>query len=51
MAGVALNYVYTLLTSMHQSCSCCCQGYNARPQNVALVVNAFRDGLQQQGKL
>lgn len=26
-------------------------GYNARPQNVALVVEAFRDGLQQQGKL
>lgn len=26
-------------------------GYNARPQNVALVVEAFRDGLAQQGKL
>ncbi|KAI8464731.1 MAG: alanine-glyoxylate transaminase [Monoraphidium minutum] len=26
-------------------------GYNARPQNVALVVEAFRDGLQKQGKL
>jgi hypothetical protein len=32
-------------------CCSCCQGYNARPQNVALVVNAFRDGLQKQGKL
>ena len=27
------------------------QGYNARPQNVQLVIDAFRDGLQQQGKL
>ncbi|GBF94809.1 hypothetical protein Rsub_07981 [Raphidocelis subcapitata] len=26
-------------------------GYNARPQNVALVVEAFRDGLAKQGKL
>jgi alanine-glyoxylate transaminase/serine-glyoxylate transaminase/serine-pyruvate transaminase len=26
-------------------------GYNARPQNVALVVEAFKDGLKQQGKL
>ena len=26
-------------------------GYNARPQNVALVVEAFRDCLAQQGKL
>jgi alanine-glyoxylate transaminase/serine-glyoxylate transaminase/serine-pyruvate transaminase len=26
-------------------------GYNARPQNVALVVDAFRDGLSKQGKL
>jgi hypothetical protein len=26
-------------------------GYNAQPQNVALVVEAFRDGLAQQGKL
>lgn len=30
---------------------CLLQGYNARPQNVALVVEAFRDGLKQQGKL
>jgi hypothetical protein len=27
------------------------QGYNARPQNVELVIDAFRDGLQKQGKL
>jgi len=26
-------------------------GYNAKPQNMALVVEAFRDGLKQQGKL
>lgn len=26
-------------------------GYNARPQNVALVLEAFRDGLRAQGKL
>ncbi|KIY99826.1 Serine--pyruvate aminotransferase [Monoraphidium neglectum] len=26
-------------------------GYNARPQNVELVIDAFRDGLQKQGKL
>ncbi|KAF6263066.1 hypothetical protein COO60DRAFT_535295 [Scenedesmus sp. NREL 46B-D3] len=26
-------------------------GYNATPTNVALVVEAFRDGLQQQGRL
>lgn len=26
-------------------------GYNARPQNVALVIEAFRDGLRAQGKL
>ena len=26
-------------------------GYNAQPQNIALVLEAFRDGLQKQGKL
>jgi alanine-glyoxylate transaminase / serine-glyoxylate transaminase / serine-pyruvate transaminase len=26
-------------------------GFNAKPQNIALVLEAFRDGLQQQGKL
>lgn len=26
-------------------------GYNAKPQNVALVLEAFRDGLRKQGKL
>ncbi len=26
-------------------------GFNAQPQNIALVLDAFRDGLQQQGKL
>mmetsp|Transcript_16947 Transcript_16947/g.44367 ORF Transcript_16947/g.44367 Transcript_16947/m.44367 type:complete len:421 (-) Transcript_16947:787-2049(-) len=26
-------------------------GFNAKPQNMALVVEAFRDGLKQQGKL
>ncbi|GFH28799.1 aminotran_5 domain-containing protein [Haematococcus lacustris] len=26
-------------------------GYNARPQNIELVIAAFRDGLKQQGKL
>lgn len=26
-------------------------GYNAKPQNMALVVEAFKDGLQKQGKL
>ena len=26
-------------------------GYNARPQNVALVIESFRDGLKKQGKL
>ena len=26
-------------------------GHNARPQNMELVIAAFRDGLQQQGKL
>lgn len=26
-------------------------GYNATPTNVALVIEAFRDGLKQQGKL
>ena len=26
-------------------------GYNAHPSNVAMVVEAFRDGLQKQGKL
>lgn len=26
-------------------------GYNARPQNVELVLTAFRDGLKQQGRL
>jgi alanine-glyoxylate transaminase/serine-glyoxylate transaminase/serine-pyruvate transaminase len=26
-------------------------GFNARPQNVELVVQAFRDGLKAQGKL
>eukprot|EP00879_Flechtneria_rotunda_P027726 GHRR01029715.1.p1 GENE.GHRR01029715.1~~GHRR01029715.1.p1 ORF type:complete len:219 (+),score=76.37 GHRR01029715.1:723-1379(+) len=26
-------------------------GYNAKPQNVALVIEAFRDGLRQQGRL
>eukprot|EP00201_Polytomella_parva_P022457 CAMPEP_0175040986 /NCGR_PEP_ID=MMETSP0052_2-20121109/1630_1 /TAXON_ID=51329 ORGANISM="Polytomella parva, Strain SAG 63-3" /NCGR_SAMPLE_ID=MMETSP0052_2 /ASSEMBLY_ACC=CAM_ASM_000194 /LENGTH=401 /DNA_ID=CAMNT_0016303383 /DNA_START=57 /DNA_END=1262 /DNA_ORIENTATION=- len=26
-------------------------GYNARPQNIELVIAAFRDGLQKQGKL
>lgn len=26
-------------------------GFNARPQNIELVLTAFRDGLKQQGKL
>lgn len=26
-------------------------GYNAQPQNIQLVLNVFRDGLKQQGKL
>ena len=26
-------------------------GYNAKPQNIALVIEAFRDGLKKQGKL
>jgi alanine-glyoxylate transaminase/serine-glyoxylate transaminase/serine-pyruvate transaminase len=26
-------------------------GFNAQPQNVQLVIDAFKDGLQQQGKL
>ena len=26
-------------------------GYNAKAQNVALVLEAFRDGLRKQGKL
>jgi alanine-glyoxylate transaminase/serine-glyoxylate transaminase/serine-pyruvate transaminase len=26
-------------------------GYNATPSNVALVIEAFRDGLKQQGRL
>jgi alanine-glyoxylate transaminase/serine-glyoxylate transaminase/serine-pyruvate transaminase len=26
-------------------------GYNATPTNVALVIEAFRDGLKQQGRL
>lgn len=26
-------------------------GYNATPQNVALVIEAFKDGLKKQGKL
>lgn len=26
-------------------------GYNAKPQNIELVLAAFRDGLQAQGKL
>jgi alanine-glyoxylate transaminase/serine-glyoxylate transaminase/serine-pyruvate transaminase len=26
-------------------------GYNAKPQNIELVIAAFRDGLRQQGKL
>jgi len=26
-------------------------GYNAKPQNIALVLEAFRDGLKKQGKL
>ena len=26
-------------------------GYNAKPQNVALVIESFRDGLKKQGKL
>lgn len=26
-------------------------GYNARPQNVELVLTAFKDGLKQQGRL
>lgn len=26
-------------------------GFNAKPQNVELVLTAFRDGLKQQGKL
>jgi alanine-glyoxylate transaminase/serine-glyoxylate transaminase/serine-pyruvate transaminase len=26
-------------------------GYNAQPQNVKLVLEVFRDGLQKQGKL
>lgn len=26
-------------------------GFNARPQNIELVLQAFRDGLKQQGKL
>ena len=28
---------------------CWLQGYNATPQNIELVIAAFRDGLQQQG--
>lgn len=27
------------------------QGHNARPANIALVIEAFKDGLQKQGKL
>lgn len=26
-------------------------GYNAQPQNIQLVLDVFRDGLKQQGKL
>ena len=26
-------------------------GYNAQPQNIQLVLDCFRDGLKQQGKL
>ncbi len=26
-------------------------GFNAKPQNVQLVLDAFRDGLKRQGKL
>jgi alanine-glyoxylate transaminase / serine-glyoxylate transaminase / serine-pyruvate transaminase len=26
-------------------------GYNAQPQNIQLVLDIFRDGLKQQGKL
>ncbi len=29
----------------------CLQGYNAKLENVELVIAAFRDGLQQQGYL
>lgn len=27
------------------------QGHNARPANIAIVLEAFKDGLQKQGKL
>jgi hypothetical protein len=27
------------------------QGHNARPANIAIVLEAFRDGLKKQGKL
>lgn len=27
------------------------QGHNARPANIALVLEAFKDGLKKQGKL
>lgn len=26
-------------------------GFNAKPQNIALVIESFRDGLRKQGKL
>lgn len=28
-----------------------CMGYNAHPASIALVLEAFRDGLKKQGKL
>jgi hypothetical protein len=28
-----------------------CMGYNARPGPIALTIEAFRDGLKQQGRL
>lgn len=28
-----------------------CMGYNARPGPIALVIEAFKDGLKQQGRL
>jgi len=36
--------------------ACCgvqvgCMGYNARPGPIALTIEAFRDGLKQQGRL
>ena len=42
-----VSLAHTLLVSANYKCWL--QGYNATPQNIELVIAAFRDGLQQQG--